>query len=161
MIDTKQSATLTFPSERETVITRAFNAPRRLVFEAWTKPEHVRQWYGLKAMTMTVCDIDLRPGGAWRYVVAGPDGSEHGFSGVYREIAPPERLVYTEGYEAMPGHDYLSTLTFDEQQGKTTVTMHLLYKSQEDRDGHLGSGMEAGMNETLDRLEALLEKLGG
>ncbi len=102
---------------------------------------------------MPVCEIDLRPGGAWRYVLRDPDnGNEYGFSGVYREIVPPERLVYTEGFEAMPGHDYLVTTTFAEQDGKTTLTSTLLYKSVEDRDGHLQSGMEGGMRETLDRL---------
>jgi uncharacterized protein YndB with AHSA1/START domain len=145
--------TLTFPSDRETVITRAFNAPRRLVFDAWTMPEHVRHWYGPRHLTLTVCEIDLRPGGAWRYVVQAPDGSEYGFSGEYREIAPPERPVYTEGFEAMPGADYLVTTTFDEQDGKTTLTSRLLYKSQEHRDGHLNSGMEPGMRETLERLD--------
>lgn len=153
------STTLTMPSDRETVITRIFNAPRRLVFEAWTKPEHVRRWYGLRSLTLTVCEIDLRPGGAWRYVLQAPDGSEYAFSGVYREIVPPERLVYTEGYEAIPGADYLVTTTFDEQDGKTTLTSRLLYKSKEHRDGHLNSGMEPGMRETLDRLAELVEAM--
>lgn len=151
------ATTVTMPSDREIVITRVFEVPRRLVFEAWTKPEHVKRWWGLKSHTLPVCEIDLRVGGKWRYVLRAPDGSNHGFSGEYREIRPHERLVYSEGYEALPpGHDYLVTTTFAERSGKTTLTCKMLYKSQEDRDGHVASGMEPGMRETLDRLEKLL-----
>lgn len=155
----QNTATITMPSDTEIVIERTFNAPARLVFEAWTKPEHVRQWYGLKPLTMTVCEIDLRVGGKWRYVLQSPDGSEHGFSGEYKEITPPQRLVYSEGYEAMPGHDYFVTTTFDEQDGKTILTSRMLYKTKADRDGHVASGMESGMRETLDRLEQFLSTL--
>ena len=102
---------------------------------------------------MTVCEIDLRPGGAWRYALRDNDtGREDGWSGVYREIAAPERAVYTEGWEAMPGHDYLVTVSYVEKDSKTTITSRLQYKSIEDRDGHLQSGMEPGMRETYDRL---------
>jgi uncharacterized protein YndB with AHSA1/START domain len=153
------AATLTMPSDRELVITRVFDASRRLVFEAFTKPEHVKHWYGPRSLTMTLCEIDLRPGGRWRYVLRDPDGNEHAFSGVYREIVPPERIVSTEVYEAMPGHDRLVTVTLAEQSGKTTLRSHVLYKSLEDRDGHLQSGMEPGMNETFDRLNELLQTL--
>ena len=96
-------ATLTTPSDTEILVTRVFNAPAPLVFEAWTKPEHVKNWYGLRSMKTTVCDIDLRVGGAWRWVQETEDGTEVAFSGVYKEIDPPSRLVYTEGFEAMPG----------------------------------------------------------
>src|SRR5450631_4875424 len=153
------ATTLTMPSDRELVITRTFDAPRRLVFEAMTTPEHVRRWYGPRRLTMTVCEIDLRVGGRWRYVVRDPDGNEFGFSGVYREIVPPERLVTTEGFEGMPGHDYIATLTLDEHDGRTTLTNTLLYQSVEDRTGHMQSGMEPGMRETLDRLAELLATL--
>jgi uncharacterized protein YndB with AHSA1/START domain len=154
------TTTVTMPSDLEIVITRSFNAPRRVVFEAWTKPEHVRQWYGLKFLTMAVCEIDLRVGGRWRYVLRAPDGGEHGFTGEYKEVTPPERLVYSESYEALPpGHDYLITSTFDEQNNKTTLTSRMLYKTKEDRDGHVASGMEPGMRETLDRLEQFLTTL--
>jgi uncharacterized protein YndB with AHSA1/START domain len=154
------ATTVTLPSDRELVITRTFEAPRRLVFEALTRPEHVRRWYGPRRLSLTVCEIDLRPGGAWRYVMRDPDsGAEFGFSGVYREVTPPERLVSTECYEAMPGHDYLVTVTLDEHDGKTTLRSHLLYQSVEDRDGHLQSGMEAGVRETYDRLAELLAEL--
>jgi uncharacterized protein YndB with AHSA1/START domain len=152
-VKSKPVVTLTMPSDRELVITSVLDAPRRLVFEATTTPEHVRRWWGPRRFTMTVCEIDLRPGGAWRYVHRdNATGQDHAFSGVYREIEPPGRLVYTEGYEAMPGHDYLVTATFEEKDGKTTLTSRLQYKSKEDRDGHIQSGMEPGMRETYDRL---------
>lgn len=151
--------TLTFPSPTETVITRIFQAPRRLVFEAMTRPEHVRQWYGLKSLTLIICEIDLRVDGKWRYVLQAPDGSEFAFSGVYQELSPPERLVSTELFEAMPGTGYLATLTLTEQDGKTLLTNHLRYQSQEHRDGHLNSGMEGGMRESFTRLDELVMAL--
>jgi uncharacterized protein YndB with AHSA1/START domain len=151
--------TLTFPSERETVITRVFAAPRRLVFAAITQPEHVRHWYGPRSLTMKSCEIDLRVGGKWRYVVQAPDGSEFAFSGVYQEIVAPERIVSTELFEAMPGTDYLATVTLHEQEGKTIFTNHLRYQSQEHRDGHLHAGMEGGMGESFERLDEALATL--
>jgi uncharacterized protein YndB with AHSA1/START domain len=152
-VKSKPVVTLTMPSDKELVITAVLDAPRRIVFEACTKPEHVKQWWGPRRMPLTVCQIDLRPGGAWRYATRDPEnGNEYAWSGVYREIVPPERLVYTEGFEAMPGHDYLVTATLDEKDGKTTLTSRLQYKSVEDRDGHVNSGMEPGMRETYDRL---------
>lgn len=134
------------------VITRVFDAPRRLVLEAWTKPEHVKRWYGLRTLTMTVCEIDLRPGGAYRYVLRGPDGTDYAFSGVYREIVPPARLVYTWGWEAMPGHEALETVTFDEHDGKTKLTTKTLFQTAADLEGWAKSGGKEGMAETLDRL---------
>lgn len=159
MVAEQQGVTVTLPSDREIIITRSFNAPRHLVFQAWTKPEHVRRWYGLQFLNMIVCEIDLRPNGRWRYVLQAPDGNEYAFSGEYRAIVPPERLVYTEGFEAMPGHESLITLTLEEQDGKTLYTSHSLYQSVEDRDGHIQSGMEAGMRETLDRLAQVVERM--
>jgi len=155
------ATTVTTPSDREIVITRAFDAPRRLVFEAWTTPEHVRRWYGIRGTTLSVCEIDLRPHGAWHYVIRGPDGAEYGFRGEYREIVPPERLVYTEAYdvEGLRDHPSLVTVTFAEHAGRTTMTSVSLYESAEYRDGHLASGLEAGMVQTLDRLAELLPTL--
>ncbi|HKX30652.1 MAG TPA: SRPBCC family protein [Blastocatellia bacterium] len=151
---------LELKSDRELVITRAFAAPRHLVFDAMTKPEYVKRWYGLQVLTMVVCEIDLRVGGRWRYVLRAPDGIEHGFTGVYREIVKPERIVSTENYEALPpGHEMLVTVTFDEQGGETTVTSHLIYQSPADRDAHLQSGMEFGLRETYERLAELLRSL--
>jgi uncharacterized protein YndB with AHSA1/START domain len=146
--------TLTLPSDREIVLTRVFDAPRRLVFEAWTKPEHMKHWYGCRKVTLRVCEIGLRTGGAYRYVMRAPDGVDHTMQGVYREIVPPERLVYTEGYvtQGFASNEALVTVTFTERDGKTTFTSTSVYPSLEDRDGHLNSGMETGAAETLDRL---------
>lgn len=157
----KQSGTLTLtlPSDREIVLTRVFDAPRQLVFEAWTRPEHVARWWGLRHQSMTVCEIDLRPGGAWRFVLREPDGQEFAFHGVYREIAPPERLVHTFVFEPMPQHEALITVVFREDDGKTTMTETILHRTAAARDGHLQSGMEAGSAECLDRLEELLDTI--
>ncbi|MBD2355427.1 SRPBCC domain-containing protein [Tolypothrix sp. FACHB-123] len=153
---------VTLPSDTEILITRIFKAPRRLVFEAWTQPEHVKRWFGgCSSMTMTVCEIDLRVGGVWRYVLHDPkDSTEHAFSGEYREIVPPERLVTTEIYEPVPNSDHLNILTLTELEGKTTLHIHIQHQSREQRDGHLQSGMEEGLSETLNRLEALLQSIG-
>ncbi|MGH2711054.1 MAG: SRPBCC family protein [Actinomycetota bacterium] len=152
------AATITTPSDTETVITREFDAPRELVWESMTKPEHVRQWYGLRSLNMTVCEIDLRVGGKWRYVQSDGE-NEFAFSGEYREIDPPGRLVSTEEFEAMPGTGYVVTLTLEERDGKTQMTSHLQYQSMEHRDGHIQSGMERGMNETFDRLDEHLQQM--
>ncbi len=153
--------TLALPSDREIMLSRIFEAPRRLVFEAFTKPEFLKQWWGLRGSTLAVCEVDLRPGGAWRTVLRGPDGSEHPFKGVYREIAPPEKLVRTLIYDVPMARDHeaVETLVFVEEDGKTTLTTTTLHKTMEGRDGHLHSGMEPGAAETLDRLEELLRKL--
>lgn len=153
----KKALTLTFPSDREVVFTRVFNAPRRLVFEAWTTPEHVTHWFGPRGYTLPVCKIDLRPGGAWRYIMRGPDGREMGMKGVYREIVPYDRLVSTESFDDYPGES-VNTMTLEERDGKTTMTVRVLYESPEMRDGVLESGMEKGAGETLDRLA---EHVGG
>jgi uncharacterized protein YndB with AHSA1/START domain len=154
---TKNRATIEILSDTEILISRTFDAPRDLVFEAITRPEHVRNWYGCDAMTMVVCEIDLRVGGKWRYVLRMPDGSEHGFHGEYREIVTPSRLVSTENYEPIgPGHEMVATVTLDENSGRTLFRNRLTYQSKADRDGHLGSGMERGMQEAFDRLEAIV-----
>jgi len=150
---------ITTPSDREIVLTRSFDAPRKLVFEAWTQPEHVKRWWGCQSSSMTVCEIDLRVGGAWRYVLRALNGDEHGFHGVYREIAAPARLVHTYIYEPFPDHGALNTVQFEERDGKTTITETILHHSTEARDGHLNSGMEAGAAESLNRLAAYLETM--
>ena len=151
--------TLTTPSDREIVMTRTFDAPRHLVFEAWTKPEHVARWWGWRESTLPVCEIDLRPGGAWRLVLRKADGKEYPFKGVYREVMTPDRLVYTECFDepSAGSPEWLSTVTFEEQDGRTKLTMTSLHKSKEARDGHLKAGMEAGAAHTLDRLAEHLE----
>jgi uncharacterized protein YndB with AHSA1/START domain len=155
----KYRATVEILSDTEVLIARTFNAPRELVFEAITTPEHVKDWYGCDTMTMIVCEMDVRVGGKWRYRLRMPDGSEHGFYGEYREIVVPSRLVSTENYEPIgPGHEMLSMLTLEERNGRTIFRNRLSYQSKADRDGHLGSGMERGMNEALDRLDALVTR---
>lgn len=148
-------------AENQVVYTRVFAAPRDLVFEAWTRPEHVRRWWGPRGYTMTVCEIDLRSGGAYRFVHRGPDGNEYPFKGVYREIVPSERLVYTQIFD-VPGlsdHELLVTVNFDERDGQTLLTGRLLFESVEDRVAAMDTGMAQGMAETLDRLEEHLAVL--
>jgi uncharacterized protein YndB with AHSA1/START domain len=145
--------TLSIPSNLEIVMTRVFNAPRRLVFEANSKPEHIQRWWGQRGSTMISCEIDFRPGGRWRFVTREPDGSENAFRGEFREIVEPEKIVQTFEWEGMPGHISVDTLTLVEQDGKTTVTSTSVFDSVEDRDGMLQSGMEQGANESYDRLE--------
>lgn len=148
--------TVTTPSDREIAVTRVFDAPRRLIFEAWTKPEHLPHWMlGPKGWTMPVCEIDLRPGGAWHFVWRRSDGTEMGMRGVYREIAPPERLVSTESW----GGDWpetINTLILSEEDGKTTMTLTILYPSKEARDAAFKTGMKEGMAESFDRLAEYL-----
>ena len=146
------ATTLTTPSDREIVMTRAFDAPRRLVWEAWTNPEHVPHWMlGPSGWTMPVCEIDLRPGGAWHFVWCRSDGSEMGMRGVYREITPPERLVSTESWGG-DWPDTLNTLSLSEEAGKTTLTSTVLYPSKEARDAALQTGMTDGVSVSFDRL---------
>ena len=153
------ASTLTLPSDQEIVMERVFNAPRELVFKAHTDPNLISQWWGPRRYTTTVDKMDLRVGGVWRFVQHDADGNEFAFNGVYREIVPPERLSYTFEFEGMPGHVLVETVTFEEQNGKTKVTVTGLYQSVEDRDGMLQSGMEEGANESYERLVELLGAL--
>lgn len=157
MIGTKHSESMiTLPSDRELVMTRAFKAPAHILFDMWTKPEHVRKWYAVRSTTMTVCDIDLRVGGAWRWVVTKPNGFEVAFSGVFQEIDPPHRLQRTEFFEAMPGAGSIVTLIFDEKDGETTLTVNMLFEKKEDRDICLKSGMELGVKECFENIDKLI-----
>jgi len=142
------------PGTGEVVMMRVFDAPRSLVFEASTKCEHVKQWWGPRKYTVTECHIDLRPGGAWRFVQRGPDGNEYPFKGVYREIVRPELLVYTFIFDVERIRDYESvvTTTLDEYDGKTLLTSTQVHDSVESRDAAVQSGMESGAIETMDRL---------
>ena len=150
----------TTPSDREIALTRLFDAPRRLVFEAMTRPEHVRRWWGIldDQYSLTVCDIDLRPGGAWRWVGRGPRG-EFAFHGVYREIAAPERLVYTEIFEPFPDEESVVTTLLTEEGGRTRLTVTSRYSSVDVRDAVLKTGMERGAGISYDRLEDLVGEL--
>ena len=144
------------PSDREIVVTRVVAAPRRLVFDAYTIPEHVRRWMlGPEGWTMPVCEIDLRPGGTWHFVWRRADGTEMAMRGEYREIEPPELLVSTEAW----GGDWpetINTLLLSEKDGKTTITQRMLYPSKEARDAALQTGMQDGMSESFDRLAEYL-----
>jgi uncharacterized protein YndB with AHSA1/START domain len=150
---------LTLPSDREIVMTRVFDAPRELVWKAYTDPEAIPQWWGPRRHATTVDKMDVRPGGAWRYVSRDADGNEYAFRGEYREVVPPERLVATFEFEPLPGHVSVETLTLVEHDGKTTLTNTSVFDSVEDRDGMLQSGMEEGVRETYDRLAEYLETL--
>ena len=159
MKDTR-TLTLTTPSDREIVMTRIVDAPRRLAFEAWTKPEHPPHWMlGPPSWTMPVCEIDLRPGGEWHFVWRRSDGTEMGMRGVHQEITPPERLVATESWGGN-WPETLKTLMLSEEDGKTTVTIRVLYPSKEARDAALQTGMKDGMSQGFDRLDEYLASLG-
>ena len=145
--------------EREIVMTRIFNAPRRLVFDAWTKPELLMRWFGgPREWSLTVCEIDLRVGGAYRFVTTRTDGQEMGWGGVYREIAAPERLVFTEKFdEAWYPGDALVTIDLTEKGGKTIFVTTQLHASREARDAVLKSPMEKGVGEGFRRLDEFLD----
>jgi uncharacterized protein YndB with AHSA1/START domain len=149
------------PSDKEIALTREFDAPRELLFEAMSRPEHLAQWWGRRGSTIEVSQYDFRPGGAWRFVEHGADGSQNGFRGEIREIAPPERIVQTFEWEGLPGHISVDTLVLEpiDQGRKTRVTVTSAFDSVEDRDGMLQSGMEEGASESYDRLAEYLRTL--
>jgi uncharacterized protein YndB with AHSA1/START domain len=147
------------PSDREIVLTREFDAPRELVFEAFTKAEHLRHWWGQASSTTTVCEMDFRPGGAWRMVERDANGEEWGFHGEVREIVPPEKIVQTFEWEGLPGHVSVDNMQLDDLGSRTRMTVTSVFDSVEDRDGMLQSGMEQGAGESYDRLEAYVQTL--
>ena len=149
------------PSDREILMTREFDAPRRLVWDAWTRPELLRKWlFGPDGWSLAVCDMDLRPGGAFRWVWRKDGGTEMGMRGEYREIVPPERIVHTELFdEDWTGGQTLVTLVLTERAGRTTAAMTILYSSRQARDGALKSGMERGMAMGYDRLDRILDAM--
>ena len=136
--------TVTTPSDKEIVSTRVFDAPRDLVFEAHSSCEHMSHWWGPRKYEFVSCELDFRPGGAWRIVHRGPEGDIPGFRGEFREIVRPERIVWTFEWEGVPGHVSVQTATFEEQDGKTLITATAVFDTVEDRDGMLQSGMEEG-----------------
>lgn len=152
---------VTTPSDREIMMTRAFDAPRDLVFDALTKPELLKRWFhGPDGWSLETCEIDLRVGGSYRCVWHDPDGVEMGISGVHKEIVPPERLVRTEIFdEDWTGGETLATAVLTERDGRTTLTTTVLYASKKARDGALASGMEKGVIASYDRLATLLGAL--
>ena len=156
------TAKVTLPTDTQILITREFDAPKHLVYKAWTTPELVRRWWTAKRGEMTVCEIDLRVGGAWRYVMVADGGFEVGFHGEYREIVPNERLVSTEAYEGIPDPDAnasLNTLTLTEVDGRTMLSVLVEHPTKEGRDAHVESGMEAGMQDAMDLLEEVAVSL--
>jgi uncharacterized protein YndB with AHSA1/START domain len=159
---TQQKLQITTPSERELRITRTFAAPKQLVFDAFTKPELVKRWlFGPEGWSFAVCAIDLRVGGAYRYVWRQDNGFEMGMGGVYREVHAPERIVATEKFDMAwyPG-EAVGTFVFTERDGVTTLTQTMLYESRDARDAVLKSPMEGGLSAGFDRLESVLTSLG-
>ncbi len=153
------SAVITVPSDTEIVITRVFDAPAELSYKAWTTPELVKRWWGFETSEWLVCEIDLREGGQWRYVIRERD-MEVAFHGEFRELAPPHRIVSTEVYEGYPDAGSLNTMTLEEVDGVTTMTTLIQHEKQEHRDAQLQSGMEVGMQVSYDRLEDLVRQGG-
>ena len=147
------TAKVTLPADDQILITREFDAPRELVFKAWTTPELVARWWAGERGKVTSVEIDLRVGGTWRYVMEATEGFEVAFHGEYQEIVPNERLVNTEVFEGMPDAAALDMLTFTEEDGRTQLSMLVQHTCQEHRDAHINSGMEGGMQEAMDALE--------
>ena len=153
------TATVTLPTDEQILITREFDAPKHLVYRAWTTPDLVKRWWSGGHGEVTIAEIDLRVGGMWRYVMIANEGFEVGFHGEYREIVPDERIVSTEVFEGMPEGEALDTLTLTEADGRTTLTILVQHSSKEHRDGHINSGMEAGMQKSMDLLEQVAVSL--
>lgn len=158
---TSSPGTTTFstPSDREIAATRVFDAPRRLVFEAHTNPKHIPNWMlGPDGWTMPVCEVDLRPGGAWHFVWRKADGTEMAMRGTYKDVVPPEKVVTTESW-GPEWPETINTLTLTEENGRTTITSTALYPSKEARDAALKTGMKEGMTQSFNRLAEYLQSL--
>ena len=153
------TAVVTLPTDTQILITREFDAPKHLVYKAWTTPELIKRWWTGDRGEATIAEVDLRPGGTWRYVMVANGGFEVAFHGEYREIVPNERIVSTEVYEGVPDAEALTTVTFTEQDGRTTLTLLVQHSSRQNRDAHIGYGMEGGMQEALDHLEQVAVSL--
>lgn len=156
---TRNRAVVTLPTDTQILITRDFDAPRELVYRAWTTPELIRRWWSGERGTVTSAEVDLRVGGTWRYVMTANGGFEVAFHGEYREIEPGERIVATEVYEGMPEASALTTTTFAESDGRTTLTLLVQHQSREYRDKHINSGMEGGMQESMAKMEDVARSL--
>ncbi len=152
---------VTTPSDNVIVMTRLFDAPRALVFEALTRPEHIRRWWGIldDKHSVSVCEMDLRPGGKWRFVGRGPNGDFPAFYGECREVVPPERIVYTEIFEPFPDAGSLVTTVLTEEGNKTRLTLTCTYPSKDVRDMVISTGMERGAAISYDRLEEVVHEL--
>jgi uncharacterized protein YndB with AHSA1/START domain len=159
MATTAQTQIIAEPGVPQIVITRAFAAPRDLVYRAYTDPELLVRWLGPRRLTLTVERHDVRDGGTWRYIHRDTDGTEAAFHGVFHGTPSPDNLVRTFEYEGAPGHVSLETATFEERDGKTLVRTNAVFQSVEDRDAMIQSGMESGVNEGMERLDELLVRL--
>lgn len=144
------------PGKQEITMSRSFDAPRELVYKAYTDPDLLPQWWGPEGLTTIVDKMEVKPGGTWRYVQRDDEGNEYGFHGVYHTTIAPERLVHTFEFEGMPGHVLLETITFEEKDGKTIMTDSSVFQSVADRDGMLSSGMEDGATQSMERFAKLL-----
>jgi uncharacterized protein YndB with AHSA1/START domain len=159
MATTTHSAEVTLPSDTEILITREFDAPKHLVWKAYTTPELIKRWWGGGHGTVTSAEVDLRVGGSWRYVLTANEGFEVGFHGEFREIEAPERLVNTEVYEGAPEGMGVITTTLTESGGRTTLTQRCDYGDRKVRDAVIDSGMEGGMQESFDEMEKVAVSL--
>jgi uncharacterized protein YndB with AHSA1/START domain len=156
----KNKMTLSLISDTEITLTRDFNAPRELVFKAYTDTALIPRWWGPRGYTTVIEKNELKVGGVWRFLQTDPEGKNHAFNGVYREISAPRRLAATFEYEGAPGQIVLNSAVFEELGGKTRLTIKSTFRSREERDGMLGAGMERGAGEGYDRLEELLATMG-
>jgi uncharacterized protein YndB with AHSA1/START domain len=153
------TAKVTLPTDTQILITREFDAPRQLVYRAWTTPELIKRWWAGERGHVTKAEVDLRVGGRWRYVMVAHGGFEVAFHGDYTEIVTNERLASTEVYEAVPDAEAINTLTLTEDDGRTTLTLLVQHQNQDHRDMHINSGMEGGMQESMDKLELVAKSL--
>jgi uncharacterized protein YndB with AHSA1/START domain len=158
---TRNQTTVERRSDRELVVTRKLNAPARVVFDAWTKPELLKRWWAPRSLGVTLfsCESDVRVGGRYRYAFGRDPENPMVFSGTYTEVSPPGRLVLTQVFEQMPSGEAIVTVTFDERDGKTQVVLHQLFPSKQALDGAIASGMEKGMRETYEQLEELVASI--
>jgi uncharacterized protein YndB with AHSA1/START domain len=156
---TTNSAVVTLPTDTKILITREFDAPRHLVYRAYTTPELIKRWWAGERGEVTSAEVDLRPGGTWRYVMIANAGFEVAFHGEYREIVPDERIVTTDVFEGMPDAAAVTTTTFAEKDGRTTLSILVEHSSQQHRDAHINSGMEGGMQESMNKLEQVARAL--
>jgi uncharacterized protein YndB with AHSA1/START domain len=147
-------------SQREVIITRVFDAPARYLFEAYSKPEHIMRWFGPKGWPVTLCEMDFRVGGKFRFAMTGPSGRQNTpFGGEYLEIVPNKKIVYDNGFETKNAGRMVVTVTFDEKAGKTTLTIHTVFESIAMRNSHVSRGFEQGTNSGLDQLGELAAEM--
>jgi uncharacterized protein YndB with AHSA1/START domain len=156
---TSRKAVVTLPADTQILITREFDAPRPLVYKAYTTPELIKRWWSGDRGEVTSAEVDLRVGGAWRYVMTANGGFEVAFHGTFQEIVPNERIVETEVFEGMPDAEAVDTASFTEADGRTTLTILVQHQNKAHRDAHIESGMEGGMNEAFDHLEKVAQSL--